>query len=139
MPHYSQTSMRRLNSCHPDLMTLFMAVIEDYDCTIICGHRGKAAQEAAFESGNSRVNWPNGKHNRKPSKAVDAAPYFMGHGLDWQDTKAFCYFAGRVMEKARHLKELGLMTHDIRYGGDWDSDGRTLDQTFNDLVHFELI
>ncbi len=27
---------------------------------------------------------------------------------------------------------------EIRWGGDWDRDGDTTDQTFNDLVHWEL-
>jgi len=120
-------------------MTLFLAVIEDDDCTIICGHRGQKAQDAAFTGGNSRVQWPNSEHNTKPSMAVDAGPYHSESGLDWQDIKAFYLFAGKVIAKARELKREGLMTHDIRYGGDWDSDGMTLDQTFNDAVHFELV
>ena len=139
MPAFSKSSIRNLNSCHPDLMTLFMEVIKHYDCTIICGHRGQSEQELAFADGNSRVRWPDSKHNQKPSRAVDAAPYFSEYGLDWEDMKAFYLFAGRVLEIARRLKENGSIGHSVRFGGDWDSDGRTLDQTFNDAVHFELI
>jgi hypothetical protein len=28
--------------------------------------------------------------------------------------------------------------YDIRYGGDWDSDGQTKDNNFDDLVHIEI-
>ena len=27
----------------------------------------------------------------------------------------------------------------IRWGGDWDSDGQTLDHTFFDAPHFEMV
>jgi peptidoglycan L-alanyl-D-glutamate endopeptidase CwlK len=37
------------------------------------------------------------------------------------------------------LKNDGKMTHDVRYGGDWDGDKDINDQTFNDTVHFELV
>ena len=33
-------------------------------------------------------------------------------------------------------KEKGIK---IRWGGDWDSDGEVLDQTFMDLVHIEVL
>ena len=41
-------------------------------------------------------------------------------------------FAGYVQGVA---EQLGIK---IRWGGDWDSDFDFKDQTFNDLVHFEL-
>ncbi|MEM1113259.1 MAG: M15 family peptidase [Pseudomonadota bacterium] len=140
MPSFGPTSQQRLATCHPDLQALFNAVIVEMDCTILCGHRNQADQNRAFAENNSRVQWPNGKHNSMPSMAVDAGPYFAEIGnVDWDDIKAFCIFGGRVIQTACYLRSIGQMSHGLRYGGDWDGDGRTLDQQFNDLVHFELI
>jgi len=76
MPQFSQASLNKLGSCHPDLIILFTYVVIDDDCTIICGYRGKGAQELAFMTNKSQVHWPNSRHNKKPSLAVDVAPYF---------------------------------------------------------------
>lgn len=42
-------------------------------------------------------------------------------------------FAGYVMRVA---DELGIK---LRYGGDWDGDKKTADQSFNDLPHYEIL
>lgn len=139
MPEFSQTSLNRLNSCHPDLQLIFTAVIASgRDCSIICGHRSKIAQIEAFQAKLSKVEYPNSKHNAYPSMAVDVAPYFPG-GIDWHDLGAFYLFAGYVQRMADELLASGQITHTLRYGGDWDGDKRTADQAFNDLPHFELI
>ena len=63
------------------------------------------------------------------SRAVDAAPW----PIDWQDTKGFYHFAGFVRGIAA---QLGIK---IRWGGDWSNNMNLNDQTFFDLVHFELL
>ena len=68
MPRFSDTSQERLGSCHPDLQRLFSEVVRGFDCSIICGHRSKADQAAAFEQGLSQVSFPNSKHNITPSR-----------------------------------------------------------------------
>lgn len=128
MPKFSATSKLKLNTCSPLLRTLFNTVIETYDCQILEGHRGQAAQDKAFAEGKSKLKWPQGKHNSLPSKAVDVAPY----PVDWKDSKRFYHFAGYVQGVA---KELGIK---VRWGGDWDSDLDFSDNTFDDLVHFEV-
>lgn len=135
MPEFSNTSLKRLDSCHDDLVTLFTTLVSEYDCSILCGYRTKGAQESAFMDGKTTVHWPNSKHNSHPSMAVDAGPW----PLDWEDIKAFCLFAGWVLATARRLFNEGLMKHRVRWGGDWDGDHKTTDQRLNDLVHFELI
>ena len=135
MPAYSVKSRERLNSCHKDLRMIFNAVIAHFDNSILCGHRGEAAQMAAYNSGRSKVKWPNGKHNKTPSMAIDAAPY----PIDWQDRERFHYFAGYVMGVAEMLHAQGMITHRLRYGGDWDMDTEVADNGFDDLVHFELV
>ncbi len=126
---YSKTSRERLDSCHPKLQQLFDSLIKDYDVSIICGHRSKAKQDQAVASGASKTKFPNSKHNALPSLGVDAALY----PIDWNDTGRHYMFVGIVKERAR---QLGIR---IRCGADWDMDGHTDDQKFNDLVHFELV
>lgn len=144
MPAFSRASRARLATVHPDLQRVFERVILIYDCTILEGHRGRAAQDRAVAEGNSTVSWPNGKHNAYPSRAVDAGPYDAEiRGVNWNtdhrtsegrtNIARFYHFAGLVLGVAE------LLGVRLRWGGDWDSDTRFDDQTFNDLVHFELI
>jgi len=126
---YSATSLRRLGTCDPRLVDIFMEVADHIDTTIICGHRSQEDQDAAFRAGKSKVEWPEGKHNSKPSQAVDAAPY----PIDWQDRERATLFAGVVLGLAAARGEL------LRWGGDWDRDWQVSDNSFDDLWHFELI
>lgn len=128
MYSYGRTSKARLETCHPELQRLFNELIKDWDISIICGHRTEEEQNEAVAKGNSKTQFPNSKHNKYPSEGIDAALY----PIDWNDTGRHYMFVGMVKQKA---KELGI---DIRCGADWDSDNNTDDQTFNDLVHFEL-
>ena len=134
MPHFGRTSTERLDTCHKDLKTVFNEVVRHYDCTILCGHRGKHAQNLAYEMKKSKLQWPNSKHNTQPSKAVDVGPW----PLDWSDHGAFYMLAGWVLCTADRLYREGRITHRLRYGGDWDGDHSTV-QSFKDLPHFELM
>jgi len=132
--------MTRLYTCHQDLQIIFSEVIKGFDCSIFCGHRVELEQNKAFDSGLSKLKFPLSKHNKIPSMAVDAGPYFKElKNTDWEDAKAFAFFAGYVMAIAERLLKSGAITHKLRWGGDWDGDKRTSDQTFHDLPHFELI
>ena len=139
MPSYSKSSKKKLETCHPYIQLIFNQIILEFDNTIVCGHRGKVAQMTAFLRKKSKLNWPNSKHNNlikyntPYSLAIDAAPYDEKmKAIDWNDLSRIYYFAGRVMQKA---SDLGIK---LRWGGDWDQDTETKDNTFNDLVHFEL-
>jgi peptidoglycan L-alanyl-D-glutamate endopeptidase CwlK len=144
MPKFSPTSEARLGTCDSRLVVLFHRVVAVYDCTILEGHRGQEAQDRAHAEGRSKLKWPDGNHNRFPSNAVDAAPFDAEKaGVNWNtDVKTpegranlarFYHFAGIVQGVA---SQMGLR---VRWGGDWDSDTRFDDQTFQDLVHFELL
>ncbi len=128
MPVFSKTSLERLSTCHPDLVRLFQEVIRIQDCTILCGHRTEAAQNAALQGGRSKTPWPRSKHNTVPSLAVDAAPF----PVDWSSRRRFDHFAGVVRGVAA---QLGIR---VRWGGDWNGNFDPDDQTFHDLPHFEL-
>lgn len=126
---FSDKSKKQLETCHPELQRLFNKAIQYYSCIILEGHRNEHDQNEAYASGHSKLQYPNGKHNQVPSIAVDAAPY----PVDFSDRDKLYYFAGAVTMLA---VSLGIA---IRWGGDWNGNGDFKDQTFDDLVHFELI
>lgn len=136
MPFFSQQSLLRLAECHPDLQRVFKTVIETMDCTILVGHRGESDQNKAVAEGKSKLKFPMSKHNSEPSMAVDAAPHPLP---DWKNVNDFLYFGGYVMGVADLLYEQGMITHKIRFGGDWNKNGRVSDNRFMDAVHFEIV
>ena len=143
MPKFGRRSREQLETCHPDLQTLFKTVIEEVDCSITCGYRNKEDQDKAVASGNSKAVYPKGKHNTNPSTAVDVVPY----PVDWNDMDRYYYFAGYVIAKAEILREVGEMIYKVRWGGNWDGlKYGKIDFTYNrrkgvldDKPHFELM
>lgn len=133
MPKFSQLSASRLATCDQRLQNLMNEVIKRIDISILCGHRGEDEQNEAWRTGRSTKKWPGSKHNHMPSKAVDVAPYFPDVKIDWDDLPAFARVAGYIQRVA---DEQGVK---IRWGGDWDQDGRTADEKFIDMPHFEMM
>ena len=131
MPRFGQTSKENLSTCHEDLQRLFNEVIKHWDCSVTEGYRNEERQNKAYRGGKSKVKYPNGKHNRVPSDAVDVVPYISGKGIVWEERECLS-FGGFVVGVST---QLGIR---IRWGGDWDSDRDVNDQSFNDLVHFEI-
>jgi len=129
VPTFSNKSRARLSQCHPDLIRLFTTVVEQFDCTVLCGHRSEYEQQEAYHSHMSQLQWPNSKHNKYPSLAADVIAY----PVQWGNYRLHYYFGGYVLGIARGLDI------PIRWGGDWDGDMDINDQNFNDLVHFELL
>ncbi|MFI3241232.1 MAG: M15 family metallopeptidase [Alphaproteobacteria bacterium] len=134
MAEYSKTSKERLATCHESLAWLFTVVVQNYDCSILEGYRTPERQAELLAKGKSKVK--DGKHNSFPSNAVDVSPYPIpknwGVGDNLELAK-FYHFAGYVKATA---DSLGVK---IRWGGDWNGNNDFSDQTFNDLVHFELV
>jgi peptidoglycan L-alanyl-D-glutamate endopeptidase CwlK len=128
MNTFSQSSRLKLSTCDSELIRLAMEVLKIHDCTVLTGFRSEDAQNKLLGEGRSKLTYPFSKHNKMPSQAIDLAPY----PIDWEDEKRFYYFAGIVRGVAHSL---GIR---IRWGGDWDSDNDLNDQSFDDLVHFEL-
>jgi len=129
MYSFSITSQRRLTTCHPKLRLLCDEIIRDVDITVLCGTRTKEEQDRAYELGRSTVRWPNSKHNKNPSLAVDIGPY----PIDWDNRDRWTMFGGYVLWKASTL------SIPIRWGGDWDKDGDIWEHRFIDMPHFEII
>lgn len=80
-----------------------------------------------------KVTWTlNSNHFANPKtdkgRAVDLVPY----PVDWNDLKKFDAMADAMFAAA---KELGVR---IRWGADWDSDGKRRERGESDSPHFEL-
>jgi hypothetical protein len=129
MPSFGSVSKKHRSTLHPDLQRLCDEVIKYVDYSIVCGHRGEADQNRAFNQELSKVQFPNGKHNSLPSKAVDVSPY----PLNWNDREAFTLLSGIFLGVAFML---GIK---IRIGSDWDGDFNMLEHTFIDRPHIELV
>lgn len=156
MYKFSKTSLSRLDTCHADLQTILKRAIKVKDFSVICGHRSEEDQNEAFDKGFSKLKFPQSKHNKTPSLAVDIYPYdntlklaLSGHptqieyicektGISQAEAKAYIkeeymLLMGVVMAIAA---DEGIK---LRFGIDWDGDGYRLDQTFNDYPHIELV
>jgi peptidoglycan L-alanyl-D-glutamate endopeptidase CwlK len=128
VPKFGRASKKRLKTCDEDLVFLFEEVVKYFDCTVLEGHRGKRLQNKYFKEGKSKLKFPDGNHNKKPSTAIDVVPY----PIDWKDRERMTYFAGYVKGIAMML---GIP---IRWGGDWNGNNDLKDNNFDDLPHFEL-
>jgi peptidoglycan L-alanyl-D-glutamate endopeptidase CwlK len=121
MPYFGDKSLRCLSTCHPLLQQVLREAINHYDFSIIYGHRGRVRQNRAYEAGLSFLQWPNSRHNKKPSEAFDVVPY--PDGFDCDDEEFFL-MATYILAAAA---KLGV---DLRWGGHW--------QDLKDYAHFEL-
>jgi peptidoglycan L-alanyl-D-glutamate endopeptidase CwlK len=132
MPKFSIASEVQLASCDKRLQAIAREAIKYYDFSVVEGHRGKLAQEAAFAKGASKLHWPHGNHNATPSRAYDLAPW----PVDWSEGQLpharFAILAGVILVCA---VQLGTR---IRWGVDWNRNWDPRDETFLDWGHFEL-
>lgn len=141
MYSFGNASLAKLDTCAPQLINIARHAIgaTPVDFTIVWGYRGEAQQNALEASGASRKRFPESKHNREAggrpeSWALDFAPWVDGR-IYWDDTHMFALVAG-VFLAAAALRPRPV---ELRWGGDWDSDGKTTDQTLMDWGHIELI
>jgi peptidoglycan LD-endopeptidase CwlK len=124
----NDTSLHKLATCDDRLQALVTAVAARIPCVVLEGHRGQQAQDAAYAAGKTKLRWPHGNHNATPSRAVDLAPA----PVDWNDRERFTLFAGFVLGTA------AAQGVSLRWGGDWNGNFNVADNSFDDLVHFEL-
>ena len=124
MYKFGKRSRNRLKGVDSRLVNVLNELIKIMDVTVIEGLRSAERQEELLAKGATKVKYS--KHME--GKAVDIAPY----PIDWNDRERFHYMGGMVRGIA---KSLNL---DIRWGGDWDSDGEIKDNKFDDLVHIEI-
>jgi len=121
---FGKRSRDRLRGVDSRLVNVLNELIKIMDVTVIEGLRSAERQEELLRKGATKVKYS--KHME--GKAVDIAPY----PIDWDDRERFHYMGGMIRGIA---KALNL---NVRWGGDWDSDGEIKDNNFDDLVHIEI-
>jgi len=124
MPRFGKRSKERLKGVDAKLVNVANELIKLMDVTIIEGLRSQERQNELVAQGKSKTKF--GKH--VAGKALDLAPY----PIDWNDRERFHYMGGLIRGIGHSL---GV---DVRWGGDWDSDGEIADNSFDDLVHVEI-
>ena len=79
-------------------------------------------------------------HNYNPSLAFDFYAYVLGNPKLTYDKIHLTAIATTFLNMAKFLLDDGLITHNIRWGANWDQDGELFyDQVFDDAPHVELI
>ena len=129
MPKFGKNSKKQLLTCDYRLQQVFEEVIKKVDFSVLEGHRDERTQDRLFEEGKTKVRYPMGRHNSKPSRAVDVVPY----PIDWEDRERFHLFSGFVLGVAYRM---GIS---LRWGGDWNQNFEVDDNNFDDFPHFELV
>lgn len=119
-------SLDRLLGVNPDLVRVVKRAIEltEHDFSVIEGVRTVETQRAYVAKGVSKTM--NSRHIT--GHAVDLYP--VGRPTPWDK----CPVVAAAMLAA--AKELGVA---IRWGGDWNMNGRSDDEKFYDGPHFELL
>ena len=125
---FSDRSLRHLKTCDIRLQKVLLEAIKVIDFSVTSGHRSKIEQNNLYHAGQSKLKYPESKHNKIPSRAVDVAPY----PIDYNDAKRFYYLIGIIKGIASQ------MDIELRLGCDWDGDNSFKDQSFHDLPHVEL-
>ena len=133
---FTKSSLKNLATCDLRLIDAVNLAQQSfyketgYGIQVVCGHRTKKEQAKLFARGFSKVPPGKSKHNFKPAKAVDLAPLSADGKIPWNDSELFHKLAEAMMRASRS---------GLRWGGDWDGDGQTSDESFKDLGHFELM
>ena len=124
MYKFGKRSRKRLKGVDSRLVNVLNELIKIMDVTVIEGLRSAERQEELLAKGATKVKYS--KHME--GKAVDICPY----PIDWDDRDRFHYMGGMIRGIAKQLNV------NVRWGGDWDSDGEVKDNNFDDLVHIEI-
>ena len=150
MPYaLGQRSLDRLKGVHPDLVEVIQRAISltPQDFTILEGVRSKARQLELYAQGRTQpgpvVTWTKTSNHFVRADgfgyAVDMAPF----PIDWNDAKRFDDVAQAMFKAAelisRERKAKGLKPVEIRWGADWDQDGKPRERGESDSPHFELV
>lgn len=124
---FGQRSENNLKGVHPDLVKVVRLALRKsaVDFAVIEGLRTASRQQALFNKGATKTL--NSRH--LTGQAVDLVPY----PVDWNDLDKFGQVAKAMFAASEELKI------PIRWGGDWNRNGRSDDEKFYDGPHFELL
>ena len=128
-----KTSLARLVGVDECLVKVVMRAIEisEVDFTVMEGVRTLARQRELYAQGRTApgkiVTWTmNSRHIE--GKAVDLVPY----PLNWNDLEKFDKIKDAMFQAAREIDV------NLRWGADWDGDGKYREKGEYDSPHFEL-
>lgn len=137
----SPSDLEKLEQCDIRLQVLAKRVASyDVPFKILTGHRNEADQNKAFAEKKSKKKWPDGNHNKLPSKAIDVVPIYVDvtTKIDWNDVYSVCRLVGFFGGIA------ATMGFKLRLGMDWDDNWRTSGhgdpkERFFDAYHIEIV
>ncbi|MCP4651248.1 MAG: M15 family metallopeptidase [PVC group bacterium] len=145
--YLSSRSVNNLQESHRLLRILAnmaIAATSHIDFGVVTGYRCKNDQNYAYYKNKSKVKFPNSKHNKTPSEAIDVLAY--KNRKPTYDMKYYIYLAGlfdglfEIALKMYREETNDLRDYVLRWGGNWDQDGELLtDQKFDDGMHFEIV
>ena len=131
-------SRKKLHGIHPRLIRVVERAIEltEQDFKVLCGVRTLAEQKELYAQGRTKpgpkVTWTlNSRHLPAADgfgHAVDLCPF----PIDWNTLSKFDAVSKAMFAAA---KELNIP---IRWGADWDGDGKPREKGESDSPHFEL-
>lgn len=125
----SERSMKNLSGVNATLVAVVDRAlsISKVDFIVIEGRRTVERQRQLYEAGNSTTM--NSRH--LTGHAVDLAPWVNGT-IPWTEKQYFRQIRDAMFTAAG---ELGAQ---LRWGGDWNGNGRSDDEPNYDGPHFEL-
>lgn len=135
----SKASLDKLQGVHPKLVDVVKRAIEltEQDFKVLEGVRTPERQKELYAQGRTKpgpkVTWTlTSNHFINPKTgyghAVDLVPY----PVDWETLSKFDAIQKAMFAAA---KELGVT---IRWGADWDRDGKPRERGESDSPHFEI-
>jgi peptidoglycan LD-endopeptidase CwlK len=138
---FSANSLKRLETCHPDLQKLMKESLKVsiIDFGISTGVRSQKEQDEAFRTGKSKLQFPRSMHNLDPNRnpqyalAVDVFAHVPSEGgVTWK-IQYYYYLFGVFSAVAKQLNI------PIRHGLDFNMNGNFSDDGFLDGPHVELL
>ena len=145
MNQLSNSSQNKLNLAHPDLIEIIKMAIRFsvIDFGIAETARPDEKQAEYFAKGLSKLDGVTRKSKHQVTKkkplamAVDIFAWVEGKVS--YDKEHLSYIAGVIDACTKMLFVQGKIHHLLRWGGNWDMDGKILlDQSFDDRPHYEL-
>ena len=111
----------KLKDAHPILQEAFPRIKYQFpECHISCTFRDQFAQDVAFNTGHSRLKWPDSPHNKRPALAMDLFQIRMSDKLPLWSTEYYRQIADFCK----------LNRFNIFWGGWW--------LRFKDAPHFQV-
>lgn len=117
-----------LKTCAWDLQRVLQEVIKYHKFTILHGHISEQEQTENYLNKITNTQWPDGRHNSYPSKAVDISPII--EPVDWQKYIMEFYKLAAIVKFVAKSMNINIY---------WRGDEIESPKRMEDLIHFELL